>query len=136
MLDAGALMALARGDRRARAILELAIDEGLLVQVPTPVLAQVHRGDRDRARSGRLLQSVNEFLATTESTARDAGEILGRAGRSDAVDAIVAAEALRGTPAAILTSDPTDLSDLIDAGDGRTRVSVMAVQDPQSTRYS
>jgi hypothetical protein len=53
--------------------------------------------------------------------------LLGRAGLTDAVDAIVAAEALSGTPAAILTSDAGDLTALIDAGGGTGRVAVVAV---------
>lgn len=127
ILDAGALIALAHGDPRARAALELALDERLFVLVPTPVLAQVHRDDRAGARLGRLLREVDEFVPTTESIARDAGGLLGRAGLSDAVDAIVAAEALNGTPAAILTSDPDDITDLVEAGGGRSRVSVQGV---------
>ena len=127
ILDAGALIAIAHGDRRARAVLELALDVRLLVQVPTPVLAHVHRGARDRARSDRVLDGVDEFIPTTEAIARSAGELLGLAGLSDAVDAIVAAEALDGTPAAILTSDVTDIADLVEAGGGQARVSVQGV---------
>lgn len=127
ILDAGALIALARGDRRARAVLELALDEHLLVQVPTPVLAQVHRGDRDHARSDRVLQAVDEYVPTTERIARRAGELLGRAGLADAIDAIVAAEAINGAPAAILTSDPDDLADLVMAGGGQASVSIQGV---------
>jgi predicted nucleic acid-binding protein len=127
ILDAGALIALARGDRRARALLGLALDERLFVQVPTPVLAQVHRGDRDHARTDRALSEIDEFLETTVKIARDAGELLALAGLSDAIDAIVAAEALGGTPAAIITSDPDDLTDLVEAGEGHRRVSVQGV---------
>ena len=127
ILDAGALIALARGDTRARAVLELALDERLLVQLPTPVLAQVHRGDRDHARSDRILRSVDEFVPTTAAVARHAGVLLGRAGLADAIDAIVAAEALDGAPAAILTSDLDDITRLVDAGGGRTRVSVQGL---------
>ena len=127
ILDSGALLALARGDSRARAVLEIALDERLLVQVPTPVLAQVHRGDRDHARSDRVLHEVDEFVPTTERIARRAGELLGRAGLADAIDAIVAAEALDGTPAAVLTSDPDDIIDLVDAGGGTARVSVQGL---------
>lgn len=127
ILDAGALIALARGDVRARAVLELALDERLLVQLPTPVLAQVHRGDRDHARSDRILGSIDEHMPTTEAVARRAGELLGRTGLTDAIDAIVAAEALDGAPAAILTSDPDDIDQLVEAGGGRTRVSVQGL---------
>ena len=121
------MIALAHGDRRARAVMEHALDERLFVQVPTPVLAQVHRGGRDHARSDRALKEVDEFVPTTEAIARDAGELLGLAGLADAVDAIVAAEALGGAPAAVLTSDPKDIADLIEAGGGRARVLVQGV---------
>ena len=127
ILDAGALIALAHGDRRARAAMEFALDERLFIQVPTPVLTQVHRGGRDHARSDRVLKEIDEFVPTTEAIARDAGELLGLAGLTDAVDAIVAAEALDGAPAAVLTSDPKDIADLVDAGGGRSRVWVQGV---------
>jgi hypothetical protein len=66
-------------------------------------------------------------LPTSLETARHAGELLGRAGQSDAIDAIVAAEALSGTPAAILTSDPGDLTALVEAGGGSGTVAIVAV---------
>ena len=127
ILDAGALIALGNGDARARALLELALDERLLVQLPTPVLAQVHRGDRDHARCDRILGSIDEFVPTTEAVAREAGTLLGRTGLTDAIDAIVAAEALDGPPAAILTSDVGDITKLVDAGGGLNRVSVQGL---------
>jgi hypothetical protein len=46
--------------------------------------------------------------------ARRAGELLGVSGTSDAVDALIMAEALRGGPALILTSDPDDMYHLAD----------------------
>ena len=127
ILDAGALIALARGDLRVRALIEHTLLDQVLVVVPTPVLAQVHRGGRDHARTDRAWRWIDEFVPTSERTARSAGELLARAGLSDAIDAIVAAEALDGAPAAILTSDPKDISDLVESGSGRARVSVQAV---------
>jgi hypothetical protein len=59
--------------------------------------------------------------------ARSAGELLGNAGLADTIDAIVAAEALSGTPAAILTSDPDDITNLVEAGGGQARVSVQGI---------
>lgn len=127
ILDAGALIALARGDVRTRAIILRALDDGMRVEVPTPVLAQVHRGGRDRAKTDRALLWIEQFTPTSTRIARDAGELLGKAGLTDAVDGIVAAEALDGTPAAILTSDPADLTALVDAGGGLRRVPVQGV---------
>lgn len=127
VLDAGAIMALARGDPRARAFLEIALAEEHLVLVPTPVLAQVHRGAHHHATTDRVLGSVDQFAPTSVSIARDAGELLGRAGQSAAVDAIVAAEALVGAPAAVLTSDPGDIAALVEAGGGLGRVAILGV---------
>jgi predicted nucleic acid-binding protein len=127
ILDAGALIALARGDVRTRATIRRALADGVRVEVPTPVLARVHRGGRDRARTDRALRWIEQYTPTTTDVARHAGELLGRTGHTDAIDAIVVAEALSGTPAAILTSDPDDITDLVDAGDGKARVSVLGL---------
>ena len=127
VLDAGAVLALTRGDLTARAALRRATREGRLVVLPTPVVAQIHRGGRTRAATDRVLKAVEAHLPTSLGTARLAGELLGRAGLTDAVDAIVAAEALSGTPAAILTSDAGDLTALIDAGGGTGHVAIVAV---------
>lgn len=62
--------------------------------IPTPVLTQVHRGGRDRAWVDRVVKAVDALLPTSVQAARRAGELLARSGMSDAVDAIVAAEAL------------------------------------------
>jgi len=115
VLDAGAILALARGASTARAKLKRASREGYVVIVPTPVVAQVHRGGRSRAAMDRALNAVDIYTATSVETARHAGELLGRAGMADAVDAIVAAEALAGSRSTILTSDPEDLSRLVEA---------------------
>jgi predicted nucleic acid-binding protein len=127
ILDAGALIALAHGDRRARSFLDLALDERRFVQVPTPVLAQVHRGGRAHARTDRVLNEVDEFVPTTVAIARDAGELLGHTGLTDAVDAIVVAEALRAAPSVIITSDPADLTTLKEDAPVGRRVLVSGV---------
>jgi len=82
------------------------------------------------------LRWIDQLTPTTARIARDAGELLGKARLDDAIDAIVAAEALAGSPAAIVTSDPTDLTALVDAGGGLERVSVQGCSRGQSTRYS
>jgi len=114
ILDAGAILALARGDPRARAALARALHEGYVVVIPTPVLAQVHRGGRDRARIDRVVKAVDALLPTAEQVARRAGELQAKTSTSDVVDAIVAAEALASAPALILTTDRADLSVLVD----------------------
>ncbi len=127
ILDAGGILALARGDVRARAAIARALHEGYVLVIPTPVLAQVHRGGRDRARVDRVVNAVNAFLPTSEAIARRAGELQAMASTSDAVDAIVVAEALASVPALILTSDPDDLSLLLDGEPEASRVAVIGV---------
>jgi predicted nucleic acid-binding protein len=127
VLDAGAILALTHGDRTARAALKRAMRVGYVVVVPTPVVAQVHRGGRTRAATDRVLNAAEMHLPTSLDTARRAGELLGRTGLTDAIDAIVAAEALSGAPAAIVTSDPGDLTTLVEAGNGLARVAIVAI---------
>lgn len=127
ILDAGGVLALARGDPRARAALARALHEGYVVVIPTPVLAQVHRGGRDRAPIDRVIKAVDAHLPTSEQIARRAGELQAKTSTSDVVDAIVAAEALASVPALILTTDPNDLSLLLDGEPEAARASLIRV---------
>ena len=127
LLDTGALIGLSRGDIRVRAALEEALLRGYEVLVPTPVVAQVHRGGRHQARTDRVLGEVDDFLSTSLQTARHAGELLARADMSDAVDAIVAAEALGGGASMVLTSDADDLARLVGAGPRSSSVEVVGI---------
>jgi hypothetical protein len=104
-----------------------AVAEGYVAVIPTPVLAQVHRGGRDRAHVDRVVKAVGALLPTSEAVARRAGELQARAGTSDAIDAIVAAEALMSAPALILTSDADDLGRLVEGEPEASRVLVIGV---------
>jgi hypothetical protein len=127
VLDAGGILKLAAGDAWAWARVAVLRDAGWKAVIPTPVVAQVHRGGtRGRSVDG-VLAGVGITLPTSEPVARLAGELLGVSARSDAIDAIVAAEALSAQPAAILTSDPGDLARLLEAGGERPRVMVIGV---------
>jgi hypothetical protein len=97
------------------------------VVIPTPVLAQVHRGGRDRAGIDRVVNQVDALLPTNEAVARRAGELLAKTGSTDVVNAIVAAEALRSTPALVLTSDAGDIGLLLDGEPEASGVAVIPV---------
>ncbi len=127
MLDAGGILALSRGDGDARAALERARAGGYVVVIPTPVLAAVHRGGRDRAHVDRVVNKVDALLPTSAETARRAGELLGASGSDDPVDAIVVAEALAAVPSVIITSDPGDIRRLLQTRSDGGRVAVVAV---------
>ena len=125
ILDAGGILALTRGSADARAALDRAVREGYVVLIPTPVLAQVHRGGHDRAHVDRVVNRVDALLPTSALVARRAGELQAKAGTSDAIDAIVAAEALESVPSLILTSDPGDLERLLEGEPEAARVVVI-----------
>jgi hypothetical protein len=127
ILDAGGMLALARGDGVARSVLERARREGYVLVIPTPVLTQVHRGGRDRAGVDRVVKAVDALLPTSAEVARRAGELLARSRTADAVDAIVVAEALAARPSLILTSDAGDVGRLIEDQPGAADLRFIAV---------
>jgi predicted nucleic acid-binding protein len=135
ILDAGGILALTRGSADARAALDRAVREGYVVLIPTPVLAQVHHGGHDRAHVDRVVNMVDDPLPTSALVARRAGELQAKAGTSDAIDAIVTAEALESAPSLILTSDPGDLERLLEGEPEAARVVVIGVwSDPSAAR--
>lgn len=106
ILDAGALIAADRGDRRFYAWWKLATGRGEVAIAPSPVIAQAWRGPRC-ARLARVLSGC-QSAELDRPTARRVGELCGQAGTSDVVDAFVVLLAVdRGDD--ILTSDPADL---------------------------
>ncbi|MEU4225864.1 PIN domain-containing protein [Nonomuraea sp. NPDC026600] len=117
VLDSEGLSKLAVGDARVRAYLEVARSRGARVAVSAITLAEVLRGGARDALVHRVLTRVNR-VPVTEEVARRAGELLGETGLSGhrcAIDAIVAATTLSLTrPAVLLTSDPDDMSRLVE----------------------
>ena len=110
-LDAGALIAAERRSEIFRATWQEAVRRNAVVTIPAPVFAQAWRGRNpmiDRLRPACVLEPF------TESVARSVGRLLAQAETSDVVDAMVVVGAsARGD--AILTSDPDDLTRLIEA---------------------
>jgi len=124
ILDAGAVIALARNEPRARAFIQRAIELNAEVRVPVVVLVETLRGSRRDAGVHRVLNAVLESVPIDETIGRRAGALLGRADRSDTVDAIIVAEAIESGGAEILTSDSDDLTAL---ADGERRVTIHAL---------
>jgi hypothetical protein len=108
-LDAGALIAVERGDRRVGAILQRAVDNGWVIAVPAGVLAQVWRDGRRQSRLAKLLATATVSVVDLDAdAARVSGVLLGRAGASDVVDAsVVVCARMRGH--IVVSSDPDDL---------------------------
>ena len=111
VLDAGAFVAVDRADRAMIARLRAAQRDGLELRTTGIVIAQVWRDPGGRqAILAQLLKSV-DVRAVDQRLGRDAGVLLGRAGKQDAVDASVVAIAATGDR--ILTSDPNDIRPLV-----------------------
>lgn len=110
VLDAGALIAVERRDRRVGALLRVAQRDAIPVRTSAAVVAQVWRDGARQANLARVLGGVDERDLDPRS-ARRIGELLREAGTSDAVDGHVALLAAAGD--AVLTSDPDDLRKLL-----------------------
>jgi hypothetical protein len=117
VLDAGALLAVDRGDRAMIARLQVAQHAGLELRSNAMVVAQVWRDRRGRQVSlARLLHAV-DVRAVNPGDGREAGMLLADAGTADAIDATVVLLAASGDR--ILTSDPGDLARLAEAAGSR-----------------
>jgi hypothetical protein len=110
IFDAGALIALERGDTSmwkrwtaaAHVERELPVTHG-------GVVGQAWRGGARQARLARALPGI-EVLDLSERLGRLAGELMGRAGTSDVVDAALISLAADGD--IVYTSDVGDLKHL------------------------
>jgi hypothetical protein len=108
-LDTGALIAADRGDGGFWAFWKASLD--LEKRVPAPVVAQAWRGARN-ARMARVIDACF-VIPLEEELAHRVGELCGRAGTSDVVDATVALVASRFGDD-IVTGDPKDIRHLLD----------------------
>ena len=107
--DVGALVAAERNDRRFWLGHRIRLEAGVVPIVPSPVVAQVSRSPR-QAQLRRLLRGC-EVLALDEPTAHAVGQLLGRSGTADIVDATVVVVAI-AQQAEIVTADRNDISQL------------------------
>jgi len=110
VLDAGAFLSVERADRTTAALLKR---ELLARRVPVThggVIAQVWRGGAGRQAKLSGLLSAVEVVPLGDHLGRRAGALLGKARKTDAIDAAVVLLAMDGD--VILTSDSGDLRPL------------------------
>ena len=112
ILDSGAVIALARGDQRARAFLARALEVMATVEIPVVVVAETVRGGPRDAPVHRILKAVGSIPDAREAHGRTAGRLLGIAGTVHTIDALVVAQAVESGSAQILTGDREDLERL------------------------
>jgi len=111
-LDAGALIAFERNDRRLVTLLARALERELAIVIPAGVVGQVWRDGRRQARLARLLATDDvEVEALDDRRARAAGQRCGVRGTRDVIDASVVLCA-RSRDHRVVTSDPDDLAGL------------------------
>lgn len=111
-LDAGALIALERADRRVLVLLSRAVETGATITVPAPALAQVVRQPTRQVRLARLVrQPTTDTVSLDRAHAIQVGRLLAASHTSDITDAHVVVCARRAGQA-VVTSDPDDLQHL------------------------
>jgi hypothetical protein len=114
VLDAGALVAIDRGDRKVGAMLRIACEAKVPVRTSAAIVGQVWRDGAKQARLARVLSGIAVRPVDLDG-GKQAGILLGKARTSDVVDAHVASMVAPGDR--ILTSDPDDIRRLLDARD-------------------
>jgi predicted nucleic acid-binding protein len=112
ILDSGAVIALARGEQRARAFLTRALEAMAPIEVPVVVVAETVRGGPQGAPVNRILKLIGSVPEAQEIHGRIAGQLLGKARSPATIDALVVAQAVAGGGAQILTGDREDLERL------------------------
>lgn len=113
LLDAGAFVAVERGDRDLMALIKRERQAQRAPLSHGGVVAQIWRGGSGRQTElSRLLGGV-DVRALDQELGKKAGVLLGRSGAADAVDAALVCLAADGDD--ILTSNPEDLRTLAEA---------------------
>lgn len=112
ILDAGAVIALTRGEHVARQVVRRANASGVEVLLPVVVVAETYRGRPSDARMHRAMEVVDQVPPATEAIGRIAGSLLGAAGSAETIDALVVAEAVARGGGRVLTGDARDLARL------------------------
>ena len=108
-LDAGALIALDRNDRRVVVLLARARETGARITVPATALAQAVRRPDRQVRLARLIrQPTTDVIALDRVDATNVGRLLAASGTADIADAHVVICARRSNQQ-VVTSDSDDL---------------------------
>ena len=112
VLDAGALIAVDRLDRKVGALLRVAQQESLSVRTSAAVIAQVWRSGSLQANLARVLAGIE--TASLDSVAgRSVGEVLALSSTADVVDGHLGIIVRSGDT--VLTSDPKDIKKILNA---------------------
>ncbi|HEV8562604.1 MAG TPA: hypothetical protein VGR06_40320 [Actinophytocola sp.] len=120
VLDAGAFVAVDRGDRAMIARLRAAQRHAVDLRTNAMVVSQVWRDPYGRQAQLAILLRAVDVQPVDQQIGRDAGVLLGRAGMRDSIDATVVLMANTGDR--VITSDPQDIAALAHAADRKVLV--------------
>lgn len=115
--DAGALIAIERGDSEIRALVRVLAMTNTPIRIPAPVIAEVWRGGSGaQARLAHFLGSGLdkghvEIVALDYAVAKEVGVILNRASMSVTDGTVCQSAVLTG--GGVVTSDPKDIQQII-----------------------
>jgi hypothetical protein len=110
--DAGALIAIDRGDRRMIAVLDQIVAQGGQIHVPAGALGQAWRDGRRQAVLARLIRGTEvAVIPLDEPLSRACGELLASTDTRDVIDASVVIVGHRAQ-GPIFTTDIDDLTRL------------------------
>lgn len=112
VLDAGALMAIDRNDRRVLGLIRVARREGAVLTTCSPVVGQVWRDGAQQANLARVLPMIDVRDVDLDDS-KDGGELLRSTKGNDIVDALLSLLVSQGDQ--LFTSDPKDLNELLGA---------------------
>jgi predicted nucleic acid-binding protein len=119
LLDAGALVAIDKGNRRVGAMLRVLQQSAVPVRTSAGVVAEVWRDPRRQANLARVLAGL-ETIPLDLRDARRSGDLMKVSRTSGVVDAHVAL--LAEPQDLVLTSDPQDIGQLLSARGIEARV--------------
>lgn len=122
LLDAGALIAIERGDRELVALVKRERLAGRAAITHGGIVGQVWRDGARQVLLARFLRGV-DVRSLDDELGRRCGALLAAAGTSDVIDAAVVVIGEHGD--LVLTSDPDELAALASAS--RTHLDIVAV---------
>lgn len=102
-------------------------DAGSALVVPMIVVTQAIAGGTSLEDVRTILRIANEVAPVDLDRASHAASLMQATKLLDVVDALVAVEALRRAPAIVITSDPHDIRQLLDADAVGKRVAVWRI---------
>lgn len=125
--DTGLLIALERGDNRAKAVLVTAGRRGYVVVVPILVVMEAQAQSENLTRLNQVLKDIQQILPLSPDIGRQVKGLRALADVGSDADVVVVLEALAVPGSRIATGDPEDILKVISAANADGRVPLLRV---------